>query len=125
MYPPTGLGFLGGLFVLQIPGEKAMTRRCGGMALQQLALLAARYFTALVISHHRFQPGQRPAEGARRDLPRLVIVGEDPAGLGHAPDLDQRKTEALLERFMQLWLDRSEEHTPELQSLMRHSYDVI
>ena len=50
---------------------------------------------------------QRATESARVDLARLVAVGKDAAGLGHAPHLDQRETETLLEGPVQLRFDAS------------------
>ena len=60
---------------------------------------------SLVVDDARLEAAGRAAEGARADLARLVAVGEDAPGLGHAPHLDQREAEALLERRVQLRLD--------------------
>ncbi len=109
MEPPIGPGFLRGLVVFQIAREKAAARVGGRMAHQQFTLLPARQLAAVVAGHHGLEARQRPAEGARVDLTRLVAVGKNAAGLGHAPDLDQRKTETVLEGLVQLRLNAGTE----------------
>src|SRR5207302_1670171 len=68
-----------------------------GEADEKLALASGRYRVARLVGDHRLEAALRPAEGARADAARLLVVGEDPAGLGHAPNLDERYAEAFLE----------------------------
>ena len=75
------------------------------MAEQHLARVALGEVALLVVDHADFHPGDFPPECARARLARLVAVGQAAHHLRHAPDLDQGKAEALLERPMELRLD--------------------
>src|SRR5438132_11974134 len=74
------------------------------MADHQLAVHPNRNVAVLRVDHAHVDPGYRTSEGARADLPWRLIVEEDAHHFGHAPDFDQRKTEALLEDAMKLRL---------------------
>src|SRR2546428_705194 len=91
------------LGVLQIAGEEAVARALGAApAHGQLALGAARRLAISVVHDARLQAAERAPERARGDLPRLAMVGVDASRLRHAPHLDQREAEALLESLVQL-----------------------
>ena len=75
------------------------------MAHQHLARLAVCDVAVAIVDHAYLDARHRAAEGARADLTRLEAVPQHAHHLGHAPDLDQRKAEALFEGGVQLRLD--------------------
>ena len=91
--------------VVEVSREAAAARRRRGMAEQHLARLPVGEVALLVVDHAHFHPGDFPPEGARADLARLVAVRQAAHHLGHAPEFDQGKAEALLDRPMELRLD--------------------
>src|SRR3546814_9518828 len=66
--------------------------------------------------------GKVDRSGPARQRNNLALGGEDVYRVGEQIDLDVLKEFA---RIARLALDRSEEHTSELQSLMRISYAVF
>src|SRR6266446_4081533 len=72
---------------------------------EQLALGSPRDLLITVVRHAGFEATPRPAESPRVYLARLDAVGVDTSRLRHAPYLDEREAEALLEGLVQLRLD--------------------
>src|SRR4030095_15008972 len=92
---------------------------------EQLALGGARALALLLVDDSRLEPAARPSERAGRDLARFLDVGVEATGLGHAPDLDDREAEALLEGFVQLGLDpRAEPEADTVRALVRRRRQV-
>ena len=75
------------------------------MSDDHLAGRAVGHITVLVVDHADIQPRHRPSEHARAHLARRLVVEGGAHHLGHAPDLDQREAEALLELRMPLRVD--------------------
>ena len=104
--PAAAPGLRGRGLVLQIAGEKAAGAASAPNGADHLARLAVAARRCRASSTTRTSmPGTGTAERARADLPRRHVVEQDAHHLGHAPHLDQRKAEALLEHGMQLRLD--------------------
>src|SRR4051794_2082444 len=74
------------------------------MADHHFAMRAGRHIAILRIDHAHIDARHWTPEGARADLPRRLVVEEDAHHFGHAPDFDQRETEALFEYVMKLRL---------------------
>src|SRR5258705_11900265 len=95
----------GRLGVLQVAGEEAVARSLrAAPAPEELALRTPWHFFFAIVDHFRLESTDRPPEGARADLPGLDAIGVDAPRLRHAPDLDEREAEALLEGGVQLGL---------------------
>ena len=75
------------------------------MAHQQLARLSVGDVVLGIVDDAHLDARHGLAEGARADLARLVGVAQHAHHLGHAPELDHGKAEALLEFGVQLGLD--------------------
>ena len=75
------------------------------MAHEHLAGLAVGNVAVLLIDDAHIDARNRAPERSRAHLARLAAVRQHAHHLGHAPDLDQREAEALLEGRMQLRLD--------------------
>ena len=96
---------LGGLGVVQVTAEEVLARRGRRMAHPHLAGLAVGHLGARFVHHAHLQAGLGAAKGARADLARRVVVGDDAHDLGHAPQLHQGQAKALFEYGVQLRLD--------------------
>src|SRR5207245_2346402 len=104
--PAAAPRLLGRPLVLEIAGKEAVARPPRpAPAHQELALRPARHLAVLLVGDLRLQPAERPTEGARMHHARLAVDHRDASGLRHAPGLDQRKAETLLERPGALGLD--------------------
>src|SRR3546814_7318368 len=90
---------------------------------------------AILLLSSSYAVGYRTRGGSSVVPPRLVAkwakeVEQQRAALGTAREAAEQNDAALSRRLAELQaqvlrLDRSEEHTSELQSLMRHSYAVF
>src|SRR5262245_66436828 len=103
--PTAAPGGFGRRLVVEIAREAGAARRPGRMAHHKLAGLAIGDVAIGVVDDAHFDARPDAAEGARADLARLDAVAQHPRHLGHAPDLDHGKAEALLEGRMQLGPD--------------------
>src|SRR3546814_2882027 len=104
---------------LSVPGQS----RAGGVGeapavdLLPAATGSARGAERADRGHHRMLPDARRApEALRMTVIPPPVVDEE------APVIEKLST---LDRFLPLWIGRSEGHTSELQSLMRISYAVL
>jgi hypothetical protein len=112
--PPLPPGRLRRRRIVEIAREAAPARRCRRMAHQHLAGLAVRHIAVVLVDDPHLDARHGAAEGARAHLSGRDAIGQHTHHLGHAPQLDQRKTEALLEGRVQLRLDagaEAEAHT--------------
>ena len=103
--PAAAPGLRGLLVVLEIARERAPPRRLGRVTHEHLARRAVRHVAVPIVDDADVDAGDRLAESPRADPAGMMVVAEDAAELGHAPDLDQRKTEPLLEYGMETGLD--------------------
>src|ERR1700722_13474957 len=101
----------GGLGVLQVLAKEAVTWLRSGVADKQFAGFTDCGIRPALGDDARFQLRAGPAEATRTDMARFL--GRDnhraSAGLGHGPGLDQRKSEAFLERALQCGVDAGAE----------------
>ena len=95
----------GGRCIVEIAAEEIAARRIGRVADQHLAGRAVGHVAIGVVDDAHLEAGLNPAEGARADLARRLVVDQGANHLRHAPELDEREAEALLERCVQLRLD--------------------
>src|SRR5690242_445493 len=72
---------------------------------EHLARRLAWQLAILLVHDLRFEAATGTTERARVNHPRLVGDERDASGLGHAPRLQEREAEPLLERLVKLWLD--------------------
>src|SRR6516162_4032495 len=75
------------------------------MPYDHLAGRAGRDVLVLVVHDPDLNARHRPAEAARANGAWLLVVEDDADHFGHSPDLDQRKTKALLKDGMKLRFD--------------------
>src|SRR5262249_1736446 len=87
------------------PPERAPAGRCSRVAHQELAGLAIADVAIGIVDDAHLDARSDAAEGAGADLARFDAVGQHARHLGHAPDLDHGKAEALFEGGMQFGLD--------------------
>src|SRR5258705_7227 len=107
---PSEPRLLGRTRVLGVAGQEAVPatfRRAPTD--EQLPLGSGRHLLGPVVHHARLEAAPWPAESAHVDLARLDAVGVDAPRLGHAPYLDEREAEALLEGLVQFGLDAGAE----------------
>jgi len=99
--PAAAPGPLRGLVVVEIAAEEALARVGAARAHQQFTRAAVGQVAVGVVDHAHLQRLGLAPEGARVRQARLVLVGEEAAGLGHAPDLDEGEAEAGLDLRVQ------------------------
>ena len=92
--PVAAPGLGGRLLIFVIGGEKAAAGVIGTVPYQQLPGCAGGHVLVLVIHHARLKASHGFAEGTCADLPGRVVVGKNPAGFGHTPDLHHGKAES-------------------------------
>src|SRR5699024_3206383 len=100
-----GPGGVCGLFVLEVAGEEAASRVWVVAAQPEFAVRVGFGVVAVIVDYAGFQVLAGAAEGAGVDGPWFGGGDEAAAGLGHAPEFQQRKAEALLERAVQRRFD--------------------
>src|SRR6185295_14412620 len=91
--------------VLEIAGEATSAWGLLRVAHKHLPGLAVWHVAIGIINDTDIDARHSPPEGTRSYLTRLKGVAQHADHLRHAPDLEHRKTEALLERLVQLRLD--------------------
>ncbi len=94
MEPVAAPGLGGRLLIFVIGGEKAAAGVIGTVPYQEFTGCAGGHTLVLVIYHTRLKASHGFAEGACADLSGRVVVGKNPAGFCHAPDLHHGKAES-------------------------------
>ena len=85
--PVAAPGLGGRLLIFVIGGEKAPAGVIGTVPHQQLTGCAYSNILIVVIHHARLKASHGFTKGACADLSGRVVVGKNPAGFGHTPDL--------------------------------------